>query len=175
MKPCSVDSKDRAGQPLNLQQCCNKTTGAKLTTLVCWNPPHPPPGLCLWTLHGLGPPAQPQRQKTNNQFGFIVLLEVYSSPETEEHRRRAAGGGSVHVRWQERRERLRTAVRWNQTTAGEIWTQWPVSRAGRSANGASSWICFGATPPVNNMSATNSVSVQMWRTLGWGPSLIHGS
>ncbi|KAI9542982.1 hypothetical protein NQZ68_013913 [Dissostichus eleginoides] len=46
-----------------------------------------------------GPPAQPETHKTNSQFGFIVLLEVHSTPETDdsaEHRRRATWIGPIN-------------------------------------------------------------------------------
>lgn len=41
------------------------------------------------------PPAQPEPQKTNSQFGFIVLLEVHSTPETDDRaaQHRNTGGG----------------------------------------------------------------------------------
>lgn len=57
------------------------------------------PPTALMALYGLivgvRPPAQPEPQKTNSQFGFIVLLEVHSTPETDDRaaQHRNTGGG----------------------------------------------------------------------------------
>lgn len=54
------------------------------------------PLTALMALYGPPPlPAQPEPQKTNSQFGFIVLLEVHSTPETDDRaaQHRNTGGG----------------------------------------------------------------------------------